>query len=139
MILLDASYFLALANEKDVHHQKAKEIAQQIENDEYGKSFTTDHILDESISVSRRKLNKKKSLLLGKNIMDSVPYLISHKHNLIKAWMYYEKTNENFSFTDCVSIIVCQGFKIEYIATFDKAFHNINYIQVIGIPPKNTP
>ena len=137
MILLDASYFLALVNEKDVHHQKAKEIAERIQKEEYGKILTTDHILDESISVSLRKLNKEKSLILGKNIMESVPYLISHKHHLIKAWAYYEKTTENFSFTDCLSIIICLSFKIEYIATFDKAFHNIQSIKVIGIPTQN--
>ena len=60
-IFLDASYFLALYNENDVHHKRAAMIADKIDANEYGQKITSDDVFDEVVSVALREIWKRKS------------------------------------------------------------------------------
>lgn len=131
-ILLDASYFLALLNEQDVHHLKAKKIAQDIDVESYGLSLTTDHILDETISVTLRKWGKERAKYAGMIILQSTTLLISDEHLLHDAWKLFQETALTFSFTDCLSLAMCRTFQVEHIATFDREFTKTELI-VVGI------
>ncbi len=129
-ILLDASYFLALVNEDDVHHQKSQEIAQKIDAGEYGKPFTTDHLFDEVISVTLRKFGKEKAILIGKMVWDKTYLIIMDEHLVKRGWELFQNTHLKFSFTDCLSVVACKAFQAEYLATFDKEFNKTD-LQVI--------
>lgn len=130
-ILLDASYFLALLNQDDVHHLKAQEIALKIDQEEYGVPFTTDHILDETISVALRKWGKERALYCGTYLLKTVHLIVSDEHFIQKAWTLFWETRLQLSFTDCLSVVTCQAFQTEYIATFDKEFKRVPLIRVI--------
>ncbi len=123
-IFLDASYFLALNNLNDAHHQNAKNICQKIDNNEYGEIFITDHIFDEIVSVALRKWGKKESLEIGKNASETTTLIVTDSHLTNETWKLFQKTNLTLNFTDCNSFLTCQAFGIEHIATFDKEFKN---------------
>lgn len=133
MIFLDASYFVALVNETDVHHAQAKEIARKIDSGDYGVPCTTDHILDESISVALRKWGKEKAQYVGKTILNTTHLIITDEHLVLDAWKLFQKTEQKFSFTDCVNIATCTTFDVDCIATFDEEFRKTD-IEVIGAP-----
>ena len=121
-ILLDTSYFLALLNESDVHHDEAKSVAVMIDSEKYGVVFTTDHILDEVISVTLRKFGKEKAIYAGRYVLNKTNTIISDEHLIVASWKLFEKTRLNLSFTDCSLIVVSKAFGMEQIATFDKEF-----------------
>ena len=132
MIFLDASYFIARVNETDVHHAHAKEIAHKIDAGEYGIPCTTDHILDESISVALRKWGKEKACSVGKTILNTTHLIITDEHLVLDAWKLFQKTEQAFSFTDCLNIVTCTTFDVEHMATFDEEFRKTD-IHVVGV------
>lgn len=123
-VFLDASYYLAFFNEFDIHHQKAKNISQRLDNNEYNECFTTDHILDEIISVALRKWGKQQALKIGKTAIETTTIIISDGHLTNETWKLFQKTDLTLNFTDCNSVITCETFGIEPIITFDKEFKN---------------
>lgn len=123
-IFLDASYFLALVNEDDIHHNNAKIITKSIDHAQYGDLFTSDHIFDEIISVALRKWGKKRALDIGKIATETTTIIISDGHLINETWKLFQKTILTLNFTDCNSVITCETFGIEHIATFDKEFNN---------------
>lgn len=125
-IFLDASYLLALYNENDVHHKRAKLIAEKIDANEFGQSLISDDIFDEVVSVSLRKFGKEKAQILGNQILNSIFILHGNSHLFNLAFKIFNASKEPFSFTDCTSQAIVDLVQIEYIATFDKLFEKLN-------------
>lgn len=125
-IFLDASYFLALYNEFDVHHKKVALIAEKIDLNEYGQAITSDDVFDEVISVALRKLGLERAKEFGKQIIQST--FIMHKDNHIfdNALKIFNASSLPFSFTDCTTQAIIEFAQIKYIATFDKQFEKLN-------------
>ena len=129
-VFLDASYFLALYNDDDVHHQHAASIAHRIDTNEFGQSITSDDVFDEAVSVTLRKFGKEKAQSLGKQILDSVFIVYGDKHLFDMAVKKFNSSKDNFSFTDCMSQAIMDLAQIEYIATFDRLFEKLD-VEVI--------
>lgn len=130
-IFLDASYFLALYNENDVHHKQAIILAEKIDVNEYGQTITSDDIFDEVVSVALRKFGKEKAQILGKQIVDSIFMVHGDKHLFDMAFRIFNNSNDNFSFTDCMTQAIMDLAQIRYIATFDKLFEKLD-VEVIN-------
>ena len=124
-IFLDASFFLALYNETDVHHKKAVAISRRIDDGEFGGTLTSDDVFDEVISVALRKLGKPQAMGCGKNILESVMVMQGDTHLFHKGWNIFNTTKENFSFTDCMIQAIIDLGEIDHIATFDAAFGHL--------------
>src|SRR3990172_1280347 len=129
-IFLDASYFLALISERDVHHKKAVALAGKIEAGEYGEPFTSDHILDEAISVAMRKYGKDEAIILGKQILNSVTILPADYHIIELAWQVFRETKLGLSFTDCTSLVFIKIAAAVVLATFDKEFEKVKGLKI---------
>lgn len=132
MTLIDANIFCAYWNDKDVHHGKAMDI---IENLIYGKTdedlIVTDHIFDETVNVLMRKVGKTNAIKVGNVIMNSEIFLACAGDDIFqKAWNMFQQT-EKFSFTDCATITFMETNGVNRIATFDKEFKKIKWIEVI--------
>jgi len=130
-IFLDASYLLALYNEDDLFHKQALAVRGKIESDEYGQMLTSDDVFDEVLSVALRKFGKEKAQIFGKQILNSIFIVHGGKHIFNAACEIFNNSKYNFSFTDCTSQAIMKMAQIDYIATFDKEFDNIN-VKVIS-------
>ena len=130
VIFLDASYFLALYNEDDVHHKRATLIAEEINANEYGQVLASDDVFDEVVSVALRKFGKEKAQAFGKQILDSIFIVYSDKHIFNNAFKIFNASKLPFSFTDCTTQAIIELAQIQYIATFDKLFEKLD-IEVI--------
>ena len=126
VVFLDASYFLALYNESDVHHQRAVLIGEKIDGNEYGQAITSDDVFDEVVSVALRKFGKEKAQILGKQILSSILIVHGDKHIFYAAFKIFNASKDAFSFTDCISQAIMDFAQIEYIATFDKLFEKLD-------------
>ena len=129
-ILLDASYFLALYNEGDVHHKKAALIAEKIDANEYGQVLTSDDVFDEVVSVALRKFGKEKAQVFGKQILDSVFILHGDNHIFNNAFKIFNSSKLPFSFTDCTTQAIIELAQTQCVATFDKLFEKLD-VEVI--------
>ena len=130
-IFLDASYFLALYNENDVHHKRAAISAEKIDVNIYGQAITSDDIFDEVVSVALRKFGKEKAQNLGRQIFSSIFMVHGDKHLFDDAFKIFNNSKENFSFTDCMTQAIMDFAQIKYIATFDKLFEKLD-VEVIN-------
>ncbi len=131
-IFLDASFWVALANQNDHHHARAQEIAKELTQQKYGRPITSDHVFDESLGVTLRKSGLNEAQELGYVILESEAMLLTtEKHYFDLAWQTFSNQNGHFSFTDCSILAIMKILSINYIASFDKEFENIKGINVI--------
>ena len=130
-VLLDTSFIIAFDNERDVHHKNAAIIWNKIAKMDYGQYFISDHIFDEVIGVSLRRIGKEKTLGLCNKIIKSIPIINVDNQLFKESWNLFKESNLNLSFTDCTNIILTRLFKSNKIASFDEDFNKIKGIEVI--------
>jgi uncharacterized protein len=127
-IVIDASYFIALLNPKDVHHTTATEMLPKLLNE---RIITTELIFEETVSVILRKCDKQTAINIGNKILNSE--ISVHSANVCifqKAWQSFQKYNK-VSFTNCTTIEFMKMFQCSSLVTFDKEFESLENIKVI--------
>jgi len=132
MLFIDANIFLAGDNLRDVHHNKAVELWKEIETGQYGNYFTTDYVFNEVMGVTGRKFGKERAVLLGEHILRSIFILNVDEHMLAQAWKIFSTTELHLNMTDCTHIAVMKASSVLFIATFDKEFTKISWMEVIS-------
>jgi len=131
-VFIDASLLYAYANKDDINHRKAVKIMEDIVvSKKYGKPIISDYIFDEAVTVAFRKSGKQTAINLGEFIIKSEFVLVKVEEMVFQqAWKLFQETN-NFSFTDCTIAAMMKIFGVEYLATFDKEFKNIEGLSVV--------
>lgn len=120
-IFVDSNIFVSYYNSRDVNHEKAKKIIEDIISGKHGKAFASDYVFDESVTVC---LIRTKSLETAKKLGE---YMLKSEISLLKvtetifrtAWQLF---SPKLSFTDCTNIAFLKTYGIDSIATFDKEF-----------------
>src|SRR3989344_2986762 len=128
MIIIDSSIFCAYFNSNDIFHVKSTKLVNELMQGKHGPPIITDYIFDEVISIIQRKCSKQKALETGEYLLNSSIILVNIE-DFRKAWIVFKKT-ELFSFTDCTIISTLESLNIKKLATYDKAFNNVNNIDV---------
>lgn len=131
-VFLDSSAIVAYYNTRDQHHERAIEILNEVFNDKYGLIYTSDYILDESVTVAwMRTKSKDIAISLGERLLFSEINLIIVTREIVdKTWELYQK-EENPSFTDCSTAVLMKENGIDKIITFDKGFNKFKDMKVI--------
>ncbi|MBS7654970.1 type II toxin-antitoxin system VapC family toxin [Candidatus Bathyarchaeota archaeon] len=134
MILLDSSFIIAYSNEVDENHNKAFQIAKDIDLGIYGAPVITDYIFDEVVTVMLIKVkNLMKVIELGEALLNATILLEVDKDSFNLAWdVFKAQLKPSLSFTDCTSIALCRINGISNIATFDKKFYELGEFKVVG-------
>ena len=131
MIFIDANIFIAYDNEKDVHHNQAKKLFEEIENGKYDHYFTSDYVFNEVVGVTLRKLSKERAIILGNQILQSIFIINIDDHLLKQAWQQFSKSDLKLSLVDYTNVVICKATNALFIATFDKEFDKIEGIKRI--------
>jgi len=131
-IFLDSSAIVAYYNKKDQHHERGVELLKKVFDMEYGLIYTSDYILDESVTVAWMRTKKKKiAINLGERLLFSeINLLIVTKDIAEKTWVFY-KGEKNPIFTDCSTVVLMGENGIENVMTFDEWFDNVKGVRVI--------
>lgn len=131
-ILFDSWGWIAVTDRKDPYHETAKPFYQEYL--EYGNiPITTDYILDEVLTVLRRRLNHKVVVKYGEGIFQAVS-VKKLRFELIdtgrreKAWKLFKTYQDkpDISFTDFTSFVVMSELKIREVFTNDDHFEKVN-------------
>ena len=132
-IFIDTGIFIAYLNKKDVHHDAALTLMEDIMNNNYGPVFTSDSVFNETVTFVLYKTGDIHKTGLVRNLIfgtEDIPrfmdLLYIDEHIIVNAWNTFVRyADKKMSFTDC-SIIELMRYKgIEYIASFDSDFDGI--------------
>ena len=134
-IFIDTGMFVAFFNKDDINHKRAKVIVKEISEGKYGMAFTSEYIIDETLTVilSRTKrfpdAVKAGAFILGEidDIPNFINLIIVNNELFNSTWQSFKdnKYDKLMSFTDYSSITINKKYKIDVIASFDSHFDGI--------------
>ncbi len=131
-IFFDSWGWIAVVDRKDPYHKTAKHFYEDYVNGG-GIPITTDYILDEVLTVLRRRLTHQVVVKFGDGIFRAVTIEKLHLKLIDngrreKAWELFKKYQDkpNISFTDFTSFVVMSEFKIRNVFTGDDHFEKVN-------------
>ena len=132
-IFIDAGILIAYANKKDRHHAEVFGLIDDIMDNKYGASFTSNAVFDEAVTFllyktgDVRNAARVRDLVLGnKDLPQFMNLLFVDKDVLNRGWDIFVKyANKRLSFTDCTTIELMNSKDIEYLASFDRGFDGI--------------
>jgi len=120
-VFFDTGAFLGIFNPRDKFHEDAKAIFNDIQANKWT-VFTSDYIIDETLTLIKIRSDTAKAIIAGKFILDSV---MMNRVNIDQArleetWKIFQKyDDQDFSFTDCSIIAIMHELGINNIFTFD--------------------
>ncbi len=135
-LILDTGFYLALINKKDRSHEKAKDILLDISDGKYGTIFTSDYILDETLTLINVRtygkrpdlLKKMKGLFIGDApIATLLKIELRWLDTISRLQLKLSKESNPISFTDCSTIVLAKKHGINKIVSFDGHFKGMLY------------
>ena len=130
MIFVDTGGWFASVVPWDGAHQQATSwLAQNRE-----RLVTTDYVLDETLTLLRRKNEPQLALQLGKQLMsDSIATLVYLSEDEIKSsWLVFQQfQDKDWSFTDCTSKVFMETHGITQAFSFDQHFRQFGSVTVV--------
>ncbi len=128
-IFLDTSFFIALSDEKDKNHQKAKtSLGNHVKK---GARFVTGrNILIEYLDGVTKRIGKEKAVDELDNILNS-KLLVAEplkEDDWDKAIIYFRKYHDHqIDMTDCLSFAIMERLGLKNVLTFDNDFRVHGY------------
>lgn len=127
-IFVDTSGWVALFVDNDQNHKKAVSIFEDIKSLKGTLIYTSDYIIDETITTILARGNHKQSVLAGEALLTSKIIKIIHvsADYLQAAWGLYKKYKDKmFSFTDVTSFAIMKDLHIIKAFAFDREFAQV--------------
>ena len=132
-VFVDTSGWVALFVVNDKNHEKAVSIFEDLKQSKVP-IYTSDYIVDETITTILTRGNHKQSVLAGKVLLTSKIIKIVHVsvNYFQSAWELYQKyRDKQFSFTDVTSFAIMKDLDINRAFAFDREFIQAG-IELIG-------
>ena len=130
-ILLDSSFLIALANERDINHSCAVALMKEIHNHEFGQIVITDYVFDETVMYILVRTSAGKAVELGQKLRSAeVQFKHTSELDFENAWALFQQ-KRNLSFTDCAIVECMKEYAIKYLASFDKGFEQFKEIKLL--------
>lgn len=129
-VFVDTAYVLALVNERDQYHERAKELADYFEGQPL---LITDAILLEIGNALARGFKKQAIEIIGHFIESEEVEIVRHTAQIFdKAFALYRKYDDKeWSLVDCISFIVMRERGIKQALTFDAHFQQAGFTPIM--------
>ncbi|MBA3043814.1 type II toxin-antitoxin system VapC family toxin [archaeon] len=131
---IDTSMFVAAYNKKDKYHSDANKILSDAFEGEYGTIYTSDYILNETITlILKRMKNVKIAKQLGNAILSSprINLVVIDTRIVLNAYTTFIKKSYLFdSFTDYTSYEMTKEYNIEHLLSYDSDFDKVDVNRV---------
>ena len=126
MILVDSNFFIALINDKDKYHERAKELSNNIMK-EKSKIIPLLMVSEAIASIGKRK-NGEIANKLYDVIVDNFEVFYCEEKDIKKSMNLVLKYGGNLSLADCLAIHIMKEKEITNIFSFDTDFDKVNGI-----------
>ena len=124
MIFIDTGAFVARYLERDQYHDRAMEQWQTLQND-HRPCFTSNFVLDETFTLLARRSTYQFAAERARNLLEShvLSILRPDETDEFAALDYFQKyADQSVSFTDCVSFVLMEKYRIPTAFSFDRHF-----------------
>ncbi len=121
-VFVDSSAWLAATDKRDHSHAVIKN---WLDASRGRRLVTTSFVLDETLTLIRRRLDHESAVKFGKAIFaSSVAQLVQIASvDIESAWRIFQKyKDQDFSFTDCTSFAVMMRLKMTEALALDQHF-----------------
>lgn len=126
MVLVDSNFFIALINDKDQYHERAKELSNDIMKEE-NKIIPLLMVSEAITSIGKRKDGKISNKLYNV-IIDNFEVCYPEKKDIEESMKLVLKYGGSLSLADCLAIYLMKEKKITNIFSFDSDFDKVNGI-----------
>ncbi len=128
-VFLDTAYAIALSVEPDEHHERAEEIAEQLEAEQTGLVTTRAILLEIGNALSKQRYRRAAIELLDALEEDSSVEIVPLSEELYgqALELFRNRPDKEWSLVDCVSIIVMQERGLTEILTTDEHFKQAGF------------
>ena len=132
MFFIDSCIFIGFYNIRDERHLEAKELVEDAFKDNLGAAYTSDHVVDETVTLIKKKTSNP-AIVSGAIdfIQNSGKIEIIHINREVfaSAKMCMEKyPSMPLSFTDWTIANLMESERIEYLLSFDSGFDSLQTI-----------
>lgn len=125
MILVDSSFFIALADRKDQWHEQATALLPSVAGETL---MISDLILSESITIIGRRSGGKAGERLYHYFLDNCEIMFTDEPVLKRGMEVFLRYDGTLSVSDAVSVAVMEKKKISRIVSFDSDFDKVDGI-----------
>lgn len=132
-VFVDTGVIYAHHDEDAARHEDALAYFEAILEGRFGQPFTSDYILDETITLTRKRTGSFEAAdtvarrILGEDPFPTVFELLNVRPDDVREAMdtfrYYD--DHPISFTDATSIALCDSRDIDFVASFDDDFDGL--------------
>ena len=128
-LFLDASYAIALSSATDRHHEKAVELASQVESDNPGLITTRAVILEIGNALSRLRYRAASLTLLDAIENDPGVQIVALSEDLYSRGLelYRRHQDKEWGLTDCISFTVMRERSLTDALTADDHFRQAGF------------
>ena len=123
-VFVDTGYLIALELANDRNHQVAARHWQRTVAS-LPPLVTTSYVLDEVVTFFNSRGYHTKAVQVGNNLLRSPSMQLIHVDEALfyEGWTYFQqRSDKQYSLTDCISFVVMQKFGISTAFAFDKHF-----------------
>jgi predicted nucleic acid-binding protein len=125
MILVDSSFFIALADRKDQWHEQATALLPSVAGETL---VISDLILSESVTIIGRRSGGKAGERLYHYFLDNCEIMFTDEPVLKRGMEVFLRYDGTLSVSDAVSVAVMEKKKISRIVSFDSDFDKVDGI-----------
>ena len=131
-VVLDTSVLAAALNEQDPRHRGARALLSRILKGEFGKPITSEHVLDEGLTLLRKRPGRKDAsarfaaFMFGDETGRAPVHLTTTtREDLWRARdLHFQQYERKLSFTDCVLVELAREHGA-VIASYDQGFDGL--------------
>lgn len=130
MIFVDTSAWYAHSTPKDPNHASAKQFLGRCRE----RIVTSDYVIDEVLTLLKARGNVGQAMRMGNNLFVGGVAEIEwvSEADVEEAWKIFEKyRDKDWSFTDCVSLVMMQRLRIKTTFAFDQHFRQFGTVTVL--------
>lgn len=125
MIFVDTGAWIALLDERDRFHLRAREFQRELSRGKYGRLITTDFVLAEAVTYLRLRAPGELAREFRRAVAESesVQIVWTAPDRFWEAWLRLEtRKDKRWSLTDCLSFVTMEALKIRSAFGFDTDF-----------------
>ena len=118
---VDTSAWIAFVDKKDPDHAAVKRAL----NANRGELVTTTYVLDETVTLAKRRLGANVAILLGNHLRGSPGITVVHvaEQDEQEAWnLFCKRADKGCGFTNCTSFVVMRTLGINAAFALDDDF-----------------
>jgi uncharacterized protein len=126
VLFADTSFLVAALRVNDENHQRAKEIAEKINE----KMMVSDHVLSEFLTMMARREGNKTAYEAGKNLFASDVLVVYAVQEDVLPALELMRTTPKLSMCDALSATIMRKLGIKKILSFDSDFDTLGFERI---------